>query len=173
MFDGIINPFYFIGTQWQMFIEWFLVQPLLAQIIIVAGVFTLIAGTIILVYYIVKGLIYVLSHLFKALYRMLKALAKGIYNLFKKFYNLITEDTIKPKEQKIVYYNINKEIKVKTPRSNNYSLLVDASKVKFCSKCGRKFSKTVKDFLNSRGSAYCDKCGKKYISQTRTIEMES
>ena len=63
MADWKTDPLEWFKYHWNQFVEWFEVAPLSAQILVLIGIFTVIALTIILVYYIAKGICYLLNFL--------------------------------------------------------------------------------------------------------------
>ncbi|TXT64607.1 MAG: hypothetical protein BAJALOKI3v1_190048 [Promethearchaeota archaeon] len=164
MVDWNNYQFDWFAVYWNEFVNWFMIQPLYAQILVIAGIFAILSLTLVLAYYIIKGLVYLVYYIFKGTYYLLKYIGVGIYKLFKALYYAISgkED---PSKISIQYNTVNgssqsypkKEIKP-------VFCFKEPDKVKFCSECGSEFSEKAFDLLSSRGSVYCENCGTKYNS---------
>jgi len=143
-------PFNWFIEYWNEFVDWFVIQPLFAQILVIAGIFAIIAATIFIIYYIFFG----------------------IYKFFDAIYKAIVGEE-KPIE-KTIDINSSKEIIIQNyrhrPRPNGVQIKNPKS-VHFCSECGVEFSNKITGLLLSRGIVYCENCGKKY--ETKSIKSLS
>ncbi|MBY8983223.1 MAG: hypothetical protein KGD57_09760, partial [Candidatus Lokiarchaeota archaeon] len=146
------EPIEWFTYYWNEFVEWFLIAPLVAQILVIIGIFTLIALSIVLVYYIAKGV-----------YLLLKFVGKGIYKLFKGLSTAVqgkSKQTEQSQQPNYVHpVNIN-TVHQTAPQITNITTK-SPGKARFCSECGVIFSEKVLNTLNSRGFAFCQQCGNK------------
>ena len=162
-----------IGYYWNQFTDWFLSQPLFAQILFVILILAIVVIAVILTYYVIKGVAYFIYYLVLGLYYLFKAIILGLYKLFKKIYKKIQGRSNQPIPP---YQNYH------TPIVN--SKLVDQSNLKiekigvkypgetrFCSECGMEFSVKVMDLLKSKGTAFCEQCGRKQAFNPIKIEI--
>ncbi len=142
--EYVINS---IGFWYNVFIEWYISAPLVAQVFAIIGIITLLALAITLVYYIIKGIAYLVYYIFKGLYLLLKYIGYGFYKLTEGFYFLVSGKQ-KPSKQESSHTNIqNTAIK-----QNSYIL-------EYCSECGRRMSKRMKLHFEKNGMAFCENCG--------------
>ncbi len=56
---------YVFGTPWQEIVDWFLVQPIYGQILVLIGVFAVLALAIVIAYYVLKGAAYLVYYVLK------------------------------------------------------------------------------------------------------------
>jgi len=137
----MINFFDIIKMWFNEFIEWYLLQPIFAQLFIIIGIITLLALTVTLVYYIVKGIVYLGYYIIKGVYYLLKGIGFAFYKLFEGFYNLVSGQ-VKNIEQTFSDEKIYETI--------------------FCSECGRKFTEKMVQQINNSKKTFCVNCGKEY-----------
>lgn len=158
-------PFDWFSVYWNGFVNWYMIQPLFAQILVIVGIFAIVALTMVLVYYIIKGVVYLVYYVIKGIYYLLKYIVLGIYRLFKALYYAISGKQ-DPSKQQVQYNNIEEVSQNYHKRPRTQVIQVkDPTGVKFCSECGMEFSEKASHLLISRGSAYCENCGKKYNSK--------
>ena len=142
------NFFDTIGFWYNMFIEWFLEQPIYGQVLSIIGIITVFALVITLVYYTIKGIAYLVYYLFKGLYYLLKYIGYGFFKLFEGFYFLISGKQ-KPSKQNVEQVTIQNNI-----IDNNLYIL------EYCSECGKKISEKMKTNFEKNGMTFCENCGK-------------
>ncbi|MFO7794612.1 MAG: hypothetical protein ACQERB_01250 [Promethearchaeati archaeon] len=140
-------PFNWFIEYWNKFVDWFIIQPLFAQILVIVGIFAIIVATIFIIYYICLGV-----------YKFFHAIYKAILGEEKPI-----EKTINTNSSK----EINSEIYRNRPRTSGIQIK-NPKGVHFCSECGVEFSDKITGLLLSRGMVYCDNCGKKY--ETKSIK---
>jgi hypothetical protein len=159
-----INVF---GIAWQEIVDWFLAQPIFAQVLVLIGVFAVLALAVILVYYILKGVGYLIYYLFKGIYYLLKGIGLLFYKLFEGLYYAISG---KPKPQKCCTPSQEQpSSQQQSPQVEEEEPIVPIQKtpqvvrpeVTFCSECGNKFTDTMLQSLTETGVAYCIHCGSK------------
>jgi len=142
------NVFDSIGFWYNVFVNWYLNQPIYGQVLALIGLITLLALAITLVYYIIKGIAYLVYYIFKGIYYLLKGIGYGFYKLFEGFYFLVSGES-KASTQKDEYTNIQNNF----TNENHYIL-------EYCSECGRKISERMKLYFEKNGMAFCENCGK-------------
>jgi len=149
---------------WNQFVEWFMVQPLFAQILVVAGIFAILSLTLVIVYYIIKGFVYLVYYILKGVYYLLRYIALGVYKLFKALYYAISgkkKPTNNHVQNSNVHQNFQQDYK---PHPSKIIRIKEPDKVRYCSECGAEFTEKVSSLLISRGRVYCEHCGKKFYS---------
>jgi len=159
MADWKEEPWEWFNYYWTEFVEWFEVAPLTAQILVIIGIFTVIALTIILVYYIAKGICYILTSIGKGIYKLFKGISTAIEGKPKE-----SEESPQSQENQQLNYKQQKSIErvnYKFPEVDNIKAK-SPGQVSFCSECGNAFSEKVINTINSRGYAFCQQCGNKY-----------
>ncbi|UCD00638.1 MAG: hypothetical protein JSV23_07035 [Promethearchaeota archaeon] len=139
-----------IGAWINIFIEWYLVQPLYGQILVLIGVIALLALVITFVYYIIKGIAYLVYYIIKGIYYLLKGIGYGFFKLFEGFYFLVSGKSKSSKQK-------NFQTSIQDNSANDYQVIIE-----FCSECGRKFSEKMKMNLEKIGMAFCVNCGKEF-----------
>jgi hypothetical protein len=144
------------------FIEWYSIQPIYGQILVIIGIVALLALAITLAYYLIKGISYLIYYALKGVYYLLKGIGFGFFKLCEGFYYLVSgkpkpntqkedistisdksfeqnEDTERSMENRHIYYNI-----------------------KYCNDCGNKFSEKMHNNLKTNGITFCVHCGKRF-----------
>ncbi len=142
------NLFDTIGFWYNVFVDWFVEQPIYGQVLTLIGLITLLILAITLVYYTIKGIAYLVYYIFKGIYYLLKYIGYGFYKLFEGFYFLVSG---KGKSSKLKVENLN--IQNNMINSNIYIL-------EYCSECGRKISEKMKIHFEKNGITFCENCGK-------------
>ncbi len=145
------NFFNDINMWYNIFIDWYLEQPIYGQVFALIGIIALIALLITLIYFIIKGIAYLVYYIFKGLYYLLRYIGYGFYKLFEGFYYLVSGKS-KSSNQIDLQANINENF----TSEYHYNL-------EYCSECGRKFSEKMKYSLERNGMVFCVNCGKKFI----------
>ncbi|MFW9818578.1 MAG: hypothetical protein ACFFE5_03125 [Candidatus Thorarchaeota archaeon] len=170
-----------IALAWQEIVDWFLAQPLFAQVLVIIGVVAVLALAVILVYYVLKGIGYLIYYLFKGIYYLLKGIGLLIYKIFEGLYYLISG---KPKPNKCCEIpNEQQPTPQQSPQSNQVkeeepivpiqkTSQIIRPEVTFCSECGSKFTDTMLQSLSETGVAYCIHCGSKK-TQEYQVSIES
>lgn len=137
-----------IGVWYNIFIEWYLEQPLYGQILVIIGIIALLALVIVLVYYIIKGIAYLIYYIIKGVYYLLKGIGYGFYKLSEGFYFLVSGRT-----KSLTQKNIQINIPNNSPNEYQYN-------IGYCSECGRKISEKARLHLETNGMIFCVNCGK-------------
>ncbi len=154
------NVFNNIGFWYDVFIEWYLDQPIYGQVLAIIGLIALCALAITLVYYMIKGIAYLLYYMFKGIYLLLKYIGYGFYKLTEGFYYLVSG---KPKPSK--KESSQKDVQNDYTSEYQYNL-------EYCSECGRKMSQRMKYYFEKNGIAYCEKCGTR-LTQNHALRIIS
>jgi len=161
------------GIAWQEIVNWFLAQPLYAQVLVIIGVFAVLVLAVILVYYILKGVAYLVYYLLKGVYYLLKGIGLLFYKLFEGLYYAIsgkTKPESSPAPEKQVPPQAIKEEEPIVPIQKSEQVV--HAEVAYCSECGNKFTDSMIQSLSERGVAYCIHCGNKK-TQEYQISIES
>jgi hypothetical protein len=139
-----------VGLWVNEFIDWYLIQPVFVQVLVIIGLVAVFALTITLVYYIIKGIAYLVYYIIKGIYYLLKSIGYGFYKLFEGFYLLVSG---KPK-------NLSQE----NTKSNDSNDIINKiqTKIEFCSECGEIVSNKLKKHLLTKGMVYCVNCGNQF-----------
>lgn len=169
-----INVF---GIAWQEIVNWFLAQPIFAQVLVLIGVFAVLVLAVILVYYILKGVGYLVYYLLKGVYYLLKGIGLLFYKLFEGLYYAISG---KPKPQSNTETPQQAQQQQQAPQVKEEEPIVPIQKssqlvrpeVTFCSECGSRFTDTMLHSLTETGVAYCIHCGSKK-TQEYQMSIES
>jgi hypothetical protein len=165
-----------IATAWQEIVNWYLAQPLFAQVLVIIGVFAVLVLAAILVYYVIKGVCYLIYYLLKGLYYLFKGIGLLIYKIFEGLYYAISGKPRPPKanspqetpQQQPTQVEEEEEPIVPIQKAPQ----VVHSNVTFCSECGSKFTDTMLQSLSDTGVAYCIHCGSKK-TQNYQMSIES
>ena len=88
-----MDELYYISTTWQEIVDWFLLQPVYAQVLVLIGVFAVLTLAVILVYYILKGVGYLVYYILKGVYYLLKGIGLLFYKIFEGLYYAISGKT--------------------------------------------------------------------------------
>ncbi|UCC20596.1 MAG: hypothetical protein JSV62_04730 [Promethearchaeota archaeon] len=167
-----------IGIAWQEIVNWFLAQPIWAQVLVIIGVFAVLVLAVILVYYILKGVAYLVYYLLKGVYYLLKGIGLLFYKLFEGLYYAISG---KPKPQKAPANPEQPSPQQAPPQVKQeeepiipiqkYEQIVHPE-VAYCSECGNRFTDSMIQTLTENGFAYCIHCGNKK-TQANQMSIES
>jgi len=166
------------GITWQEIVNWFLAQPIYAQVLVLIGVFAVLVLAVILVYYILKGVGYLVYYILKGVYYLLKGIGLLFYKLFEGLYYAISG---KPKPQKSqtsperpspqqMPHQVMQEEEPIVPIQQSEQFV--HSEVAYCSECGNRFTNSMLQSLSERGVAFCIHCGNKK-TQEHQISIES
>ena len=136
-----------IGTWFNIFIEWYLEQPLYGQVLVIIGIIAVVVLVVTLVYYIIKGIAYLIYYIFKGIFYLLKYIGYGFYKLFEGFYLLVSGKS-KSQTQKNTKINIQDNI----PKDLRISL-------EYCIECGKRVTSNMKKRLQVKGIVFCVNCG--------------
>ena len=171
-----MNQAYFFGTTWQEIVDWFLIQPIYAQILVLVGVFAVLTLAVILVYYILKGVGYLVYYILKGVYYLLKGIGLLFYKIFEGLYYAISGKTKPDNNQDPVQQAPPQVIVIKQAEEPivpiQKTVQTIRPEVAFCSECGNKFSDSMVQTLSERGVAYCIHCGNKK-AQEYQMSIES
>ena len=173
-----MNQAYFFGTIWQEIVDWFLIQPIYAQILVLVGVFAVLTLAVILIYYILKGVGYLVYYILKGVYYLLKGIGLLFYKIFEGLYYAISgkprpqSNTETPQQapQQQQPPQVKKEEEPIVPIQKSSQLV--RPEVTFCSECGSRFTDTMLQSLTETGVAYCIHCGSKK-TQEYQMSIES
>jgi len=160
-----MDELYIIGITWQEIVDWFLIQPIFAQILVLVGVFAVLTLAVILVYYILKGVGYLVYYLLKGVYYLLKGIGLLFYKIFEGLYYAISgkpkpdknQDTVQQAPPQVIVVKHTEEPIVPIQKT----VQIIRPEVTFCSECGNKFTDSMVQTLSERGIAYCIHCGNK------------
>jgi hypothetical protein len=169
-----MNQAYFFGITWQEIVNWFLAQPIYAQVLVLIGVFAVLTLAVILVYYILKGVAYLIYYILKGVYYLLKGIGLLFYKLFEGLYYAISGKTkpnpcCTPPQERKSPSQLKEEEPIVPIQSSEQIVRPDVS---FCSECGNRFTDSMLQTLSERGVAYCIHCGSKK-TQAYQISIES
>ena len=156
------------STYWQEIVDWFVIQPLYGQILILIGVIALLALAVVIVYYVLKGVAYLVFYILKGTYYLLKGIGLLFFKLFEGLYYAISG---RPKPGSQVQQNqipTNVQIVQKTPSRQTYQEVLPEAI--FCSECGNKFSDSMLHTLSEKNVGYCIHCGKGFQANSIGIE---
>ena len=142
------NFFDTIGFWYNVFVEWYLVQPIYGQVLTIIGLITVLVLAITLVYYTIKGIAYLVYYVLKGIYYLLKGVGFGFYKLFEGFYFLVSGKK-KPSKQKV------EDVDIQNNMTNDNIYILE-----YCSECGRKISEKMKIHFEKNGMTFCENCGK-------------
>ena len=160
-----MDELYFISITWQEIVDWFLIQPIYAQILVLVGVFAVLTLAVILVYYILKGVGYLVYYILKGVYYLLKGIGLLFYKIFEGLYYAISGKPKPDNNQVPVQQAPPQVIVVKQAEEPivpiQKTTQVVRPEVTFCSECGNKFTDSMVQTLSERGIAYCIHCGNK------------
>ncbi|MFW9878939.1 MAG: hypothetical protein ACFFG0_38155 [Candidatus Thorarchaeota archaeon] len=166
-----INVF---GIAWQEIVNWFLAQPIYAQVLVIIGAFALLVLAVILVYYILKGVAYLIYYILKGVYYLLKGIGLLFYKIFEGLYYAISgKPKPKPCCAPAQEQHAPPQVKEEEPivPIQKYEQIV-RSDVVYCSECGNRFTDSMIQSLSERGVAYCIHCGNKK-TQEYQMSIES
>ena len=159
------------GIPWEEIVNWFVIQPIYGQILILVGVFALLALAIVLVYYILKGVAYLVYYILKGTYYLLKGIGLLFYKACEALYYVISGET-KPGNvsvQQPVAPQIEKQPEPIIPiQKNHQHIQPDAA---FCTECGTKFTYIMLKTLSNNGSVFCIQCGRGFQANSLEIEI--
>ena len=174
-----MSEVYIFNIAWHEIIDWFLVQPIYAQVLVLIGVFAVLTLAVILVYYILKGVAYLIYYLLKGIYYLLRGIGLLFYKIFEALYYAISgkpkpvknsaiEQQAPPQPRNV--YQVKQEQEPIVPIQQSEQIV--RPEVAFCSECGNKFSDSMLHTLQERGIAYCIHCGSKK-TQEYQMSIES
>ncbi|MHA2005883.1 MAG: hypothetical protein ACXABO_00100 [Promethearchaeota archaeon] len=164
---------YVFGIPWEEIVNWYIAQPIYGQILVLVGVFALLALAVVIVYYVLKGVAYLVYYILKGVYYLLKGIGLLFYKICEALYYAISG---KPKPGSNVQAQVQpvpiqvvKEPEPITPIQKVYQPV--NPDVGFCSECGNKFSDSMIQTLSNKGFVYCIHCGKGF--QANSVKVES
>lgn len=166
-----MSEVYIFGVPWEEIVNWYLAQPIYAQILVLVGVFALLALAIVIAYYIIKGVAYLVYYILKGVFYLLKGIGLLFYKIFEALYYAISGEekpTKKPVQEQQAPPQVEEEPEPITPIQKSYQVV--QPDVTFCSECGNKFSDTMIQALSTKGAVYCVYCGKGFQSNSLKIE---
>ncbi|MFX0029328.1 MAG: hypothetical protein ACFE8B_08970 [Candidatus Hermodarchaeota archaeon] len=160
------------GVPWEEIVDWYIAQPLYGQILVLIGLFAVLALAVVIVYYVLKGVAYLVYYVIKGIYYLLKGIGLLFYKLFEALYYAISG---KPKpevanvQEQATPPQVEKEPEPITPVQRTYQKV--QPDVAFCSECGNPFSDSMIQTLTNKGFVYCIRCGHGF--QTNLMKIES
>jgi hypothetical protein len=157
-----MNQVFIFGISWQEIVDWFLIQPLYAQILVLIGVVAVLVLAVILVYYILKGVAYLIYYLLKGIYYLLKGIGLLFYKLFEGLYYAISgkpRPIKNPEPEQQPTPQVVKEEEPIVPVQSTEQVV--RPEVAYCTECGNKFTDSMLQTLSERGVAFCIHCGNK------------
>ncbi|KKM08375.1 hypothetical protein LCGC14_1724400 [marine sediment metagenome] len=159
------------GIPWEEIVNWFVIQPIYGQILILVGVIALLALAIVLVYYILKGVAYLVYYILKGTYYLLKGIGLLFYKACEALYYAISE---KPKPGSVSIQQPGApQIEIQPEpiipiQKNHQHIQPDAT---FCTECGTKYTDKMIQTLSNKGSVFCIHCGKGFQANFLEIEI--
>jgi len=170
---------YIFNIAWQEIVNWFLGQPIYAQVLVLIGVFAVLTLAVILVYYILKGVAYLVYYILKGVYYLLKGIGLLFYKIFEGLYYAISGKTkpvknLAPEQQTPHQQQIIRQVKQEQEPilPIQQSVQKVRSEVAYCSECGNKFTDSMLQTLQESGVAYCIHCGNKKTQEYK-MSIES
>ncbi|MFX0003896.1 MAG: hypothetical protein ACFE9C_10810 [Candidatus Hodarchaeota archaeon] len=136
-----------IGIWYNIFVEWYLQQPLYGQILAIIGIIAILALVVTLLYYIIKGIAYLIYYVIKGVFYLLKYIGYGVFKLFEGFYLLVSGKS-KLKKQNSNHFNY-----------HNNSIGEQRILLEYCSECGKKITNKMKNHLKINEFVFCINCG--------------
>jgi len=147
------------GVPWEEIVNWYLAQPIYGQILVLVGLFALLALAVVIVYYVLKGVAYLVYYVIKGVYYLLKGIGLLFYKLFEGLYYAISG---KPKKKE---ETIPQTPQPSTIPPEQISNLIRQNEIRiptYCTECGQKITESMGSLLSSRGVAFCFYCGKEF-----------
>jgi hypothetical protein len=163
-----VSEVYVFDTAWEEIVNWFVVQPLYGQILVLIGVIAVLALAVVIVYYVLKGVAYLVYYILKGVYYLLKGLGLLFYKIFEGLYYVISGKPKPGTQQQQLQPQYSAPIVQKTPVQKTIQSV--HSEVSFCSECGNKFTDSMIRTLSEKNTAYCIHCGKGYQANSIGIE---
>lgn len=136
-----------ISIWYNIFLEWYLQQPLYGQVLAIIGIIAILVLTVLLIYYIIKGIAYLIYYSIKGVFYLLKYIGYGFFKLFEGFYLLVSGKS-----------------KYKSQNNNQFNIWNNSTKeprifLEYCSECGKRLSNKMKNYLKKNEIVYCVNCG--------------
>ena len=164
---------YIFDILWEEIVNWYLVQPIYGQILVLIGVIALLALAVVILYYILKGVAYLVYYIIKGVYYLLKGLGLLFYKAFEALYYAISgkpkPESSTPAQEQQAPPQVDRQPEPIIPVQKTYQTI--NPDVAFCSECGSKFSDSMVRTLSNNDLVYCIHCGKGF--QNRSINIES
>ena len=85
-----MSDVYIFGVAWEEIVNWFVAQPLYGQILVLIGLFAVIALAVVIVYFVLKGVVYLVYYILKGVYYLLKGIGLLFYKLCEGLYYAIS-----------------------------------------------------------------------------------
>jgi hypothetical protein len=127
------------------FIDWYLVQPIYGQVLVIIGIIAIITLVIVIAFYTIKGSVYLIYYILKGIYYLLKGIGLGLFKLSEGFYYLVSGEK-RPKKH--------------TQNDNPKTSIEVNNIILYCSECGKKLSEKMISHMFSNNIVYCVNCGK-------------
>jgi len=160
------------GVPWEEIVNWYLVQPIYGQILVMVGLVALLALAVVIAYYVIKGVAYLVYYVLKGIYYLLKGIGLLFYKICEGLYYAISgkskPEPVSAQEQQAPP-QVEKEPEPIIPVQRTYQTV--HPEVAFCSECGSQFSESMVQTLSSRGFVYCIHCGNGF--QVNSMKIES
>ena len=147
---------------WQEIVDWFLVQPLYGQILVLVGVIAVLALAVVIVYYVLKGVAYLVYYILKGVYYLLKGIGLLFFKICEGLYYVISGKPKPGSQQQQIQPQFSK------PVIQNAQIV--RPEVAFCSECGNKFTDSMLRTLSEKNEAFCIHCGKAFQATSVGIE---
>jgi hypothetical protein len=168
-----MSDVYIFGVAWEEIVDWFIAQPLYGQILVLIGVFAVLALVVVVLYFVLKGIAYLIYYVLKGVYYLLKGIGLLFYKLFEGLYYAISgkpkpESADVEEEQVPPKVIVIKEPEPITPVQRTYQTV--QSDVSFCSECGSQFSDSMVKTLSDKGFVFCVRCGHGFQANSMKIE---
>ncbi len=162
------------GVPWQEIVDWFVVQPLYGQILVLIGVVAVLALAVVIAYYVIKGVAYLIYYLLKGIYYLLKGIGLLFYKLCEALYYAISgkeKPNANKQEQQIIEVIQQPVQQIAQPRPHKVVQIV-SPEATYCTECGNEFSAAMAQQLQNKGFVYCVHCGKGFKSNYMQIEVQ-
>ena len=153
---------------WQEIVDWFVVQPIYGQILILVGVIALLALAVVIIYYVLKGVAYLVYYILKGVYYLLKGIGLLFFKICEGLYYMISGKPKPGSQQQQIQPQFSKPVIQNAPIQKAMQSV--HAEVSFCSECGNKFTDSMLRTLSEKNEAFCIHCGKAFQAISTGIE---
>ena len=134
-----------LSLWYNEFINWYLVQPIYAQVLSIIGIIAVLALMVTIVYYTIRGIAYLVYYILKGIFYLLKGIGFLFFKLSEGFYHVIS-GAIEAEKQ--------------TQNDSLQKAMRVSNIISYCSECGKSISEKMINQMLSQSIAYCVNCGK-------------
>ena len=168
-----MSDVYIFGVAWEEIVNWFVAQPLYGQILVLIGLFAILALAVVILYFVLKGVAYLVYYVLKGVFYLLKWIGLLLYKIFEGLYYAISgkpkpESAPAEEQQTPPQVIVVKEPEPIIPVQKTYHAV--QSDVAFCSECGSPFSDSMVQTFSNKGFVFCIRCGHGFQANSTKIE---